>query len=57
MGFESSNRLIERLAGSLKTPKNWRRKSADQIITKAKKEYFLNKELKTFDEKVNKLFT
>lgn len=32
--------LVEELAGSIKTPKRFRNLTPDQIISKAKKEYF-----------------
>lgn len=42
MKIEPVISLVDRLAGSVKIPKRFKYLAADQIITKAKKEYFRN---------------
>ena len=43
MKVEPALALVDRLAGSVKVPKRFKNLSADQIIIKAKKEYFSKK--------------
>lgn len=40
MKIESALSLVDRLAGSVKIPKRFKNLTADQIVAKAKKEYF-----------------
>ena len=41
--IESALALVDRLAGSVKVPKEYKNLPVEKIITKAKKEYFKNK--------------
>lgn len=41
--IETAASVVERLAGSVKIPKRFRRLTADQMIEKAKREYFTEK--------------
>ncbi len=39
----SAEKLVEELSGSIRVPKKWKNKSADQIIEESKNEYFSKK--------------
>jgi bifunctional DNA-binding transcriptional regulator/antitoxin component of YhaV-PrlF toxin-antitoxin module len=43
MKIESALSLVDRLAGSVKIPKRFKNLTTDQIVAKAKKEYFRRK--------------